>query len=71
MIPSEIKAGERYTNGYGAVRKALEIRPCGRDSVAEVDWECVHNDTKRGMTVGSKGRMTLSAFARWAKERVA
>ena len=70
MKTREIVVGGTYSNGKGRVRSVIEIMP----DYALYDWmasgqDCVRYTSERTLP-GNHHDMTLTAFARWAKERI-
>jgi len=75
MKKSEIKVGEVYTNGKGRTRKVVDFGPQyvlyeGQACTENLQYEVVHDGSKKNRTAGERHNMTLSAFASWAKSFV-
>lgn len=74
MRKNEIIVGGTYGNGKGRIRKAIAAGPEfvlyeGQVESDNLQYEVVHDGTKKNRTAGEKHNMTRSAFASLAKEK--
>lgn len=75
MKKSEIKIGHIYSNGKGRLRKVIDIGPQyklydGQGCDENMRYEVVKDGSKKNLTAGTQGNMTMASFASWSKEEV-
>lgn len=75
MKKCDIKIGHTYSNGKGRLHKVVDIGPRykfydGQGCYENMRYEIVKDGSKKNLTAGTQGNMTLAAFAAWCKEEV-
>lgn len=75
MNARSIKIGGTYTDGKGRTRRVVDIGPQyvlypGQLSTDNLQYEIVHDGTKKNRKAGERHNMTIVSFAAWSKSEV-
>ena len=71
----EIQIGHTYTDGKGRKRLVVDMGPQyvlypGQLSTENLQYEIIHDGTKKNRKAGELHNMTVASFAAWSKTKV-